>query len=221
MSSVSPADPPLRRRKFRGLSLEERRSQRREALLDAGLEAFGTRGFHATGVRDICTQARLTERYFYESFPNREALFLEVYGRAALQVRDDVDRALGASSEEPREQSRAGLRASLGAFKADPRLARILLLEVFGVGGALTAAPLLVSQAFTDQISERMPALAPDFLRMGLDLGTVASGLYGATVNITIQWALGGFREPLEVVVEHCALFYDGLLAELERTRSK
>src|SRR5690606_9237384 len=66
-------------RRFRGVAADERRRQRRQQLLDAGLKCFGTVGFRAAGVRDICAEAQLTERYFYESFKNREALFLAVY----------------------------------------------------------------------------------------------------------------------------------------------
>lgn len=81
-------------RPFRGVPSDERQAQRRRQLVEAGLDAFGTRGFHLTGVRDVCASARLTERYFYESFKNLEALFLAVYEAAVERVRSAVTRAL-------------------------------------------------------------------------------------------------------------------------------
>src|ERR1700742_1768346 len=73
------ADAVPAKRKFRGVAPEDRKAERHLRLLEAGIEAYGTRGFHAVGVRDVCGLAKLTERYFYESFENREALFLAVY----------------------------------------------------------------------------------------------------------------------------------------------
>jgi len=64
-----------KRRSFKGMSLEERQAERRERLMEAGLQAYGTQGFFSVTVRDICIEAKLTERYFYESFKNSEALF--------------------------------------------------------------------------------------------------------------------------------------------------
>ena len=55
-------------RQFKGLSLSERKQLRREKLIEAGIEAYGTHGFFAVTVKDICNEAKLTERYFYESF---------------------------------------------------------------------------------------------------------------------------------------------------------
>ena len=48
-------------RPYGGVSAQERMTERRERLLEAGLEEFGTRGFGQTGVKDICRQAGLTD----------------------------------------------------------------------------------------------------------------------------------------------------------------
>ena len=61
-------------RQFKGLSLTERKQARREKLIEAGIQAYGTHGFFAVTVKDICTEAKLTERYFYESSKKSEEL---------------------------------------------------------------------------------------------------------------------------------------------------
>jgi AcrR family transcriptional regulator len=65
----------IKERQFKGLSLSERKQLRREKLIEAGIEAYGTHGFFAVTVKDICNEAKLTERYFYESFKKSEQLF--------------------------------------------------------------------------------------------------------------------------------------------------
>lgn len=75
----APAKAGLRR--YGGRGGEERRAERRERLLDAGLACYGEVGYHAATVRLICARAGLTERYFYESFANGEDLLCAVYLR--------------------------------------------------------------------------------------------------------------------------------------------
>lgn len=62
-------------RQFKGMSLSERKLARREKLIEAGIESYGTHGFFSVTVKDICSEAKLTERYFYESFKKSEDLF--------------------------------------------------------------------------------------------------------------------------------------------------
>ena len=66
-------------RTWRGQTIEERQAERRDRLIEAGIELFGTQGYAATSVKAICTEAGLTERYFYETFNDREDLLSEVY----------------------------------------------------------------------------------------------------------------------------------------------
>ena len=70
-----------KRRSFRGVSAEQRQAERYEKLIEAGLQSFGTHGFYRVTVREICAEAKLTERYFYESFKNHEELLVAVYQR--------------------------------------------------------------------------------------------------------------------------------------------
>src|ERR1700734_2249675 len=73
------APPACVVRPYRGVSAQERIAERRRQLLDAGLELFGTRGISAVGVGDVCAEAGLTKRYFYESFQSIDALAEAVF----------------------------------------------------------------------------------------------------------------------------------------------
>jgi AcrR family transcriptional regulator len=99
---------------------------RRQKLLDAGLELFGTRGIAATGVGDICDQAGLTKRYFYESFQTIDelavAVFDQVTGRLAEQIAPAI---IAGGGRDPRPALTAHAHALLG----DPRIVRLLAIE--------------------------------------------------------------------------------------------
>src|SRR6476620_10173510 len=94
------------RRAYGGISADERIAVRRAKLLDAGLELFGTRGFRATGVKDVCREAGVTDRYFYESFNDGRALFLAVFDRLTDELFRAVAEAVVAAGPDPEAQLR-------------------------------------------------------------------------------------------------------------------
>src|SRR5215212_10332014 len=99
-------------RRWRGRSASERTAERRERLIEAALEVFGSRGYSASTVRDVCREAGLTERYFYESFPNREALL----GALADRIVDDSLEAVAAALADPGGDREGTVREALGRF---------------------------------------------------------------------------------------------------------
>ncbi|HWC84513.1 MAG TPA: TetR/AcrR family transcriptional regulator [Pseudonocardiaceae bacterium] len=116
-------------RTYRGVSAEERKAERREKLLAAGLEVLGTLGWERTTMTAVCAEARLTERYFYESFSGREELLVAVADQVAVEARAAVLAALRAAPAQPRAAAREAIAAFVGLFEADPRKGRVAILE--------------------------------------------------------------------------------------------
>ncbi len=214
MAQKAQKKPQSGGRRFRGQSPEERREHRREQLLDAGRRTFGAHGFHAVGVRDICAAAGLTERYFYESFANREALFVAVYEHAVERVRSAVSAAIEASPPNPTAMARTALRAYLETLREEPHLARVLLVEVYAIGAEAGERSQKVMASFAEQIAALVQGFFPDFPESGLDPQLVANGLFGSTMYQVIRWADGGYAEPIERILEHCVFFYEAAAAE-------
>ena len=100
-------------RQFKGLSLTERKQARREKLIEAGIEAYGTHGFFAVTVKDICNEAKLTERYFYESFKKSDELFQTIFLTLIDQLQHNVMQAIMQASSDPRKMIKVGLTAFL------------------------------------------------------------------------------------------------------------
>lgn len=116
-------------RSYRGVSAEQRRDQRREQLLEAGLDLLGTQGWRQTTMTAVCTRAGLTERYFYESFANRDELLLAVLDRIAEQIRDVALRALTVPDGAPEAKAEAAIGAFVDLLTDDPRIGRVAMLE--------------------------------------------------------------------------------------------
>ena len=96
-------------RTFRGRSAQERRDERRRRLLDAGLDLIGTDGWVSATMTAICGRAGLTERYFYESFSDREALYLALIDEIAHDTETAVVSALEDDGTPVQRLSAAGL----------------------------------------------------------------------------------------------------------------
>lgn len=120
-------------RPWRGKSPEQRVAERREQLLDAALEIFTTEGFHGSRVRDVCRQAGLTERYFYESFAGKEALLVALAEQIVADLLDAAAPGIALVAQDLDAGVDAASRAVVCSLTDDPRRARILFVEVVGV----------------------------------------------------------------------------------------
>src|SRR5215212_7841707 len=129
-------------RRWRGRSASERTAERRERLIAAALEVFGTRGYSSSTVRDVCREAGLTERYFYESFRNREALLGALADRIVDEALEVVALALADSERELEDIVRDALGRFVGSLVDDPRRAQVLLVETVGVSRQALAGAL-------------------------------------------------------------------------------
>ena len=185
-------------RLYRGSRGPERTSQRRVQLIEAGARLFGAAGYGPVSVRSVCLAAGLTERYFYESFKNREELLGAVYLDCVFRLQQQVGAAtIGDGKRAARV--RAGLDAWFGFIKREPHAARVVLFEVLGVSPAIDALYREAMAQFAQVMREQL-GLGKDDL--------IASGLVGAGVHIAMQWVLSGYRQPQKAVVDSCVRIF-------------
>ena len=123
-------------RRYGGVPGEQRRADRRARLLEAGLQLLGTVGWEQTTMTAVCAEARLTERYFYESFRNREQLLLAVLDAVSEEIRLGIVAALRTHPDDAEAAVRGAVEAYVDVLTGDPRKARLTLVE------AVAAPPL-------------------------------------------------------------------------------
>lgn len=68
-------------RNYAGRTSQDRREERRERLLVAGLAMIGRGGVAALSVRGVCAEAGLAPRYFYEEFGSTDELASQLFDR--------------------------------------------------------------------------------------------------------------------------------------------
>lgn len=96
-------------RTYGGESADDRLTRRRRQLLDAGLELFGTAGYRATTVRQLCREPKVSDRYFYEQFDSTEDLLLAVYDECTRALEEAALAALGDRGDEVLDLGQRGL----------------------------------------------------------------------------------------------------------------
>ncbi len=203
-------------RNYRGKAAEDRSQERRTRFVEAGIELFGTVGFAAATVKSLCVEAGLTERYFYESFPHREALFLEVATECVTGLMSALADAERETEGPTTERVPAMLEVFFRWFRDDHRRARIQLFEPLVMGPEFQALYREVVAAFAVQIQGSLFAgLEVELARRALDPDLLSHALVGGAVEIAKEWILDGYRRPIRQMVRTTAFPLQALVASL------
>jgi AcrR family transcriptional regulator len=197
---AEPAAPPTR--PYRGISAEDRRAARRGRLLEAGLELLGTEGYAGTTVRGVCAEAKLTPRYFYESFEDLDALLLSVFDELIGETIDAILAAVEAAPHDAYEKSRAAIETFVRTLTDDPRRARVAFVEALG------SEALMRRRLDTMRLcSELLAAQARDFYEAPGDGDAVvdltSAVLVGGMAELLIRWVDGSLDVSREELIDH------------------
>lgn len=120
-------------RAYGGVSAEQRREQRRTALLDAAFDIIGTRGSAKLTIAGLCAEAGLNERYFRESFPDLDSVLIAVFDRVIDEIAATALRSVAATGDgDARVTSRVTIGAIIDVLTEDPRKGRIFVTETHG-----------------------------------------------------------------------------------------
>lgn len=201
---------PAPGRVYGGLTAEQRTAARRERLLDAGIEVFGTQGYKDATVREVIKTSGLGERYFYENFEDLDDLMIAVAERIHEQIMHETLLAVTAAPDDPVSQAKAGLTAFIRAMTRDPRKARIKLLEMTGASDKVKAR----RRDGMNQMATFIAATAPEEVKANTDRDPqlIALGLVGAVNELLIEWFLGEIDGGVDHLVDNCTALFEAVL---------
>jgi AcrR family transcriptional regulator len=189
MAMSAHAKSRQQRGRWSGVPLEDRQAVRRDELIAAGVTLLGGEGGPALTVRAVCRETGLTERYFYESFTDRDEFVRAVY--------DDVcTRAMAAlmSATTPRE----AVEQFVALMVDDPVRGRVLLL-------APQIEPVLVQSgagwmpSFIELLQRKLTTISDAVLQ-----NMVATGLMGALTGLFTAYLNGDLRASREQFIDYC-----------------
>jgi AcrR family transcriptional regulator len=162
---------------------------RRDELIAAGVQLFGREAGPALTVRAVCREAGFTERYFYESFADRDEFVRAVY--------DDVcTRAMATlmSATTPRE----AVERFVALMVDDPVRGRVLLLAP-AVEPVLTRSGAEWMPSFIDLLQRKLTTITdPGLQKM------VATGLIGALTALFTAYLDNRLSASREQFIDYC-----------------
>ena len=186
----------------------ERSEATRAALVKAGRELFGERGYAAVGTEEIVARAGVTRGALYHQFADKRDLFRAVF----IAVEEEVISRLGTEVVAKASTAAEALSTTMGAWLdvcEEPDIQQILLLDAPGVLGweewreigqryALGEAMALLEAAMDAGDLARQPVRALAHVVIGA-LDEAALYVAGAEDRTTARAEMTGVLERLIV----------------------
>ena len=195
-------------RLYGGLSDSARRASRRERLLGAALQLFGTAGYHKTTIPMLCSESAVTARHFYEEFASREELLRAVLDDIAERTYEIVREALRATGVPVHERVLASNHAYYTYLTEDPRRARIYSLESLGISVELEQHRRELRERSVRQLTRATEWLGPHGVPSDLDSRLVSIGLASAAIAILAEWVLAQHKPAVEKMAQTLTLIW-------------
>ncbi len=178
-----------RQGRWSGVPLQDRQTLRRDELIAAGVGSLGGEAGPALTVRVVYRQAGLTERYFYESFADRDEFVRAVYDHVCSTAM-----AALTSSTTPRD----AVERFVALMVDDPVRGRVLLI-------APEREPVLAKSgaewmpSFIELLQRKLTRITDPAVQ-----AMVATGLVGALSALFTAYLNGRLATTREQFIDYC-----------------
>jgi AcrR family transcriptional regulator len=178
-----------RQGRWSGVSLQDRQTVRRDELIAAGVDVLGGDDGSTLTVRAVCRTAGLTERYFYESFTDRDEFVRAVYDHVCSTAMSALT-----SSTTPRD----AVERFVALVVDDPVRGRVLLI-------APEREPVLTKSgaewmpSFIELLQHKLTRITDPAVQ-----AMVATGLVGALTALFTAYLNGRLTTTREQFIDYC-----------------
>jgi AcrR family transcriptional regulator len=169
--------------------LQDRQTLRRDELIAAGVNLLGGQDGSALTVRGVCRVAGLTERYFYESFDDRDEFVRAVYDHVCSTAMTALT-----SSTTPRD----AVERFVALMVDDPVRGRVLLI-------APEREPVLTKSgaewmpSFIELLQHKLTRITDPVTQ-----AMAATGLVGALTALFTAYLDGRLAATREQFIDYC-----------------
>ncbi|GAB3135134.1 TetR/AcrR family transcriptional regulator [Amycolatopsis sp. NPDC004378] len=188
-------------RTYGGVAPEQRRADRRERLLTAGLELFTSTGFRHTKITEVCARAGVSTRNFYEEFSGKEDVLRTLHDRinslALEHVTAELDKVADADALT---RISTLLDVFIATVTADPRMPRLTYVEAVGVSTELEAQHQVWVDRWANFIAAEATRAAEHGVAPARDYRLTAIALVGAGTGLLREWQAHEPPLPVEDV---------------------
>jgi AcrR family transcriptional regulator len=169
--------------------LPDRQALRRDDLIAAGVQLLGDADGRALTVRAVCRAAELTERYFYESFADRDEFVRAVYDEVCATAM-----AALTTADTPRD----AVEKFVTLMVDDPARGRVLLLAPANEP-VLTRSGAEWVPSFIELLQHKLTRITDPALA-----AMVATGLIGALSALFTAYLNGRLTATRAEFIDYC-----------------
>lgn len=179
-----------------GLAPDVVAAHQRERLFEATVDLVAKRGYRNTSVDHIVKAARVGYVAFYDLYAGKEECFLAAFDRIVDEAEEELTQAVAGANEWP-QQMAAALACLLDLIAADPKRARIALIEVQAAGPDAYARYEQVFDRAVPKLREGR-ALSDEAAQLSKTLEEAVLG--GVVFVVHQQLVKGGLEDPEAVL---------------------
>jgi AcrR family transcriptional regulator len=174
-------------RRIRGLDPDERRRQRRAAILETALHLFAEHGYVNTSIEQLCQSAFVSTRSFYEVFQGREDCYKVLFAQLTQELETDMAARLETIPDDEDAATALLLDGFVHGLVSNEPRARVLL----GPTRAITPDIEVLRRENREWAAAFVDGLWNRFGATG-DNHAIAIGLIGGMFDIVTFWLIDG-----------------------------
>lgn len=126
----------------------------RHAILKAAIEAFSTKGFDGTSIRDVALAAKVNHAIIRYHFGSKDDLWLEVFQYLLLETGNlRISTPFHTDASDLRLELRKFVRSRVQHIAHHPQLLKIILLELIDGGPRFTQIDILMRRFFSETLN--------------------------------------------------------------------
>ena len=190
MSNLDRTIETVNKRVYRKKNPEDRVLERRERLMQAALQLFGTQGYANTTIETLCSEAKVTTRHFYQVFSSREELLLAVYNQITEELQVSLFSAMMVERQGLQEKMQQVIQALVNNYLTDSRRAQIGVLEVVGASAIVEKRRREVIHGIAIHLEQFMDALAAENQLPQRNYHWLAVALVGGINELMAEWLM-------------------------------
>jgi AcrR family transcriptional regulator len=190
LSNLDRTIETVNKRVYRKKNPEDRVLERRERLMQAALQLFGTQGYANTTIETLCSEAKVTTRHFYQVFSSREELLLAVYNQITEELQVSLFSAMMAERQGLQEKMQQVIHALVNNYLTDSRRAQIGVLEVVGASAIVEKRRREVIHGIAIHLEQFMNALAAENQLPQRNYHWLAVALVGGINELMAEWLM-------------------------------
>jgi AcrR family transcriptional regulator len=176
-------------RSYGGRSAQQRAEERRQRMVEAAITVLAAQGERAT-MTAICHEAGLTERYFYESFANRDAALVAALEAVTEEIADTAVRVLQETPGSVEERVHAMTRSFALWAANQPERALVAVVHASATGPLRARRHELIG-SFADMAAREAASLYGDQAWPADRARVQGLVLIGGLAELVASWLTG------------------------------